>query len=43
MTKNKTRRMTIRDIESLPGPSEDAKTSNIEYTRSGIEPLSGRV
>jgi len=26
------RKMTIRVIESLPGPPEDAKTSNIEYT-----------
>src|SRR6056297_206811 len=26
------KKMTIRVIESLPGPAEDAKTSNIEYT-----------
>ena len=32
MTRNKTRRMTIRVIESLPGPAADAKTSNIEYS-----------
>ena len=32
MTRDKTRRMTIRVIESLPGPLEDAKTSNIEYS-----------
>jgi integrase len=32
MTKNKTRKMTIRVIERLPGPPQDAKTSNIEYT-----------
>ncbi len=31
MTKSKTRKMTIRVIESLPGPPDDAKTSNIEY------------
>lgn len=32
MTKTKTRKMTIRVIESLPGPPDDAKTSNIEYS-----------
>lgn len=32
MTRNKSRRMTIRVIESLPGPPVDAKTSNIEYS-----------
>ncbi len=34
MTKNKTRKMTIRVIQSLSGPPDDAKTSNIEYTVS---------
>jgi len=34
MTKNKTRKMTIRVIDSLPGPVPNAKTSNIEYTVS---------
>ena len=29
---NKTRKMTIRIIESLPGPDPHAKTSNIEYS-----------
>jgi hypothetical protein len=32
MTRDKTRRMTIRVIESLLGPPEEAKTSNIEYS-----------
>ncbi|MCF6267109.1 MAG: Arm DNA-binding domain-containing protein [Desulfuromusa sp.] len=32
MTSKKTRKMTIRVIESLPGPPENAKTSNIEYS-----------
>ena len=29
MSKSKTRKMTIRVIESLPGPPDKAKTSNI--------------
>lgn len=32
MIRNKTKRMTIRVIESLSGPPDDAKTSNIEYS-----------
>jgi len=32
MTRNKTKRMTIKVIESLPGPPDGAKTSNIEYS-----------
>ena len=32
MTRDKTKRMTIRVIESLPGPPDGAKTSNIEYS-----------
>jgi site-specific recombinase XerD len=34
MTKNKSRRMTKKVIESLPGPPKEAKTSNIEYSVS---------
>ena len=32
MTRDKTKRMTVKVIESLPGPPDDAKTSNIEYS-----------
>jgi len=32
MTRNKTRKMSIRVIESLPGPDPDSRSSNIEYS-----------
>ncbi|EAT16958.1 site-specific integrase [Desulfuromonas acetoxidans] len=32
MTRTKTKRMTVRVIESLPGPPSNSKTSNIEYS-----------
>lgn len=32
MTRDKTKRMTVRVIESLPGPPPEASSSNIEYS-----------
>jgi hypothetical protein len=34
MTRAKSRRMTVRVIESLTGPPDSAKSSNIEYSVS---------
>lgn len=34
MSRKKIKRMTVKVIESLPGPPSGAKTSNIEYSVS---------